>query len=254
VLRYLWHPGRPGVADGGEVGVISGEALPTGVITQPLAPTPVTDKVVALTFDDGPWPDTTQFLRVLQRAGVKATFCMIGRQVTAHPEWVRSVAGAGMTLCNHTQNHNEHLDKSSPAVAEAEIQGGADALRSVLDQAPSFYRPPGGALSPLVEDGANRAGEQVLGWSVDPHDYKRPGTGKIIATVMAQVRPGAIILLHDGGGERSQTLAALPQIIARLEAQGYTFTTPDAVTPTLVGAPAPPDHRAGPETPLGPEG
>jgi peptidoglycan-N-acetylglucosamine deacetylase len=254
VMRRLWHPGQPGVADQAIVGVITGEAIPARIVTQPSAPTPVTDKVVALTFDDGPWPDTAQFLQVLQRAGVKATFCMIGRQVAAHPDWVRAVAAAGTTLCNHTQNHNEHLDKASPAVVDAEIQGGANALARVVGQAPTLYRPPGGTLSALIEDDANRAGEQVMGWNVDPSDYKRPATAKIIATVMAQVRPGSIILLHDGGGDRSHTLAALPQIIAKLKAQGYGFTTPDAVSPTPLGTPAPPAQPAAPETPLGPGG
>jgi peptidoglycan/xylan/chitin deacetylase (PgdA/CDA1 family) len=252
VLRSLWHRGHPGVADRATVGAVSGEVVSSATTTQPSPATPVTDKVVALSFDDGPWPDTPQFLAVLEQAGIKATFCMIGRQVTAHPEWVRQVAAAGMTLCNHTQNHNIRLDKAGADVVQAEIQGGVNAQLGVVGRPPSLYRPPGGALSALIEDDANRAGEQVLGWSVDPSDYKRPGTSRIVAAVMAQVRPGAIILLHDGGGDRSQTLAALPRIIAGLEAQGYTFTTPDAVAPTPLGAASGPAGE--PQAPLGPEG
>jgi peptidoglycan-N-acetylglucosamine deacetylase len=254
VIRKLWHPGLAGVAAQATVGAISGEVVSADVAVQPSPPTPVTDKVVALTFDDGPWPDTSQFLQVLQQAGVKATFCMIGRQVVAHPDWVRAVAAAGMVLCNHTVNHNERLDKAKPEVVQAEVQGGANALFQVLGTAPRLYRPPGGALSVLIEDDAIQQGEQVIGWSVDPSDYKRPGTAKIIATVMAQVRPGGIILLHDGGGDRTQTLAALPQIIARLTAQGYHFTTPDAISPTPAATPAPTVATGEPELPLGPGG
>lgn len=247
VVRKLWHPGLAGVATQATVGAISGE-VSAQVSIEPSAPTPVTDKVVALTFDDGPSPDTPQFLQVLKQAGVKATFCMIGRQVVAHPEWVRAVAAAGMTLCNHTQNHDEHIDRAGPSLVQAEIQGGADALGRVLGKAPTFYRPPAGTLSPLIEDDAHRLGEQVLGWSVDPSDYEKPGTEKILTSVMAQVQPGAIILLHDGGGDRTQTLAALPRIIAELKAQGYSFTTPDAISPATLGMrpPAPPVLRMSP--------
>jgi peptidoglycan/xylan/chitin deacetylase (PgdA/CDA1 family) len=237
VMRKLWHPGLPGVATQAVVGSISGEVVSAQVTIQPSSPTPVTNRVVALTFDDGPWPDTSQFLQLLQRAGVRATFCMIGRQVIAHADVVRTVAIAGMTLCNHTQNHNQRLDKADPGLVQAEVQGGSDALERVLGKTPAFYRPPGGALSPSVEDEANRLGEQVLGWSVDPSDYKKPEAQKILASVMAQVRPGAIILLHDGGGDRTQTLAALPQMITALKAQGYSFTTPDAVSPTPLATP-----------------
>jgi peptidoglycan-N-acetylglucosamine deacetylase len=255
VIRRLWHPGAPGVGGHATVGTLSGEIVEADIAVQPSPPTPVTDKVVALTFDDGPWPDTPQFLQVLQQTGVKATFCMIGRQVVAHPDWVRAVAAAGMTVCNHTVNHNQHLDRAKPEVVQAEIQGGANDLVQVLGTAPKLYRPPGGALSTLIEDDAIQQGQQVMGWNVDPSDYKKPGTDKIIATVMAQVRPGSIILLHDGGGDRSQTLAALPQTIATLTAQGYSFTTPDAISPTLPGAPvAPPPLPGEPELPLGPGG
>lgn len=257
VMRQLWHPGHPGVAARAVVGVVSGEVVSGGITTAPSAPTPVTDKVVALTFDDGPWSDTLQFLQVLQQEGVTATFCMIGRQVLAHPQWVDAVVRAGMTLCNHSLSHNEHLGRAGPDVVDAELSAGANALSRVIGQQVTFYRPPGGSLSPLVEDVANRLGEQVLGWNVDPSDYRRPPAAKIVDTVMSQVRPGSIILLHDGGGDRSQTLAALPMIIDNLKAQGYTFTTPGAVSPTPLGAPAP--VPAGPDNdlslvPLGPSG
>jgi peptidoglycan/xylan/chitin deacetylase (PgdA/CDA1 family) len=236
VMRKLWHPGRPGLATEATVGAVSGEILTAQVKVKPSKPMPVTDEQVALSFDDGPWPDTPQFLMQLQEAGIKAMFCMVGRQVTARPDLVNLVAAAGMTICNHTQNHNQHLDTASPLVVDAEVHGGARALTRVLGQSPAYYRPPGGHLSNTIEDAANGLDEQVVTWSVDPADYKKPGVDKIVSTVLAQVRPGAIILLHDGGGDRSQTLAALPKIIAALKAEGYRFTTPDAVSPVPLGA------------------
>ena len=254
IERYLWHPGTPGVANA-VVGVVSGEIVSAKQTTAPSSPAAVTDKQVALTLDDGPWPDTPQFLQVLQAKGIKATFCMIGRQVLTRSAMVKDVAAAGMTICNHTQNHDEHLDRAPAPVVEAEVQGGLDALLKVLGKAPTLYRPPGGALNTTIEDVANSKGEQVIGWAVDPSDYKKPGTPAIVARVMGQVKPGSIILMHDGGGDRSQTLAALPIIIDQLKAQGYTFVTPDTVTPIPLGAPTagtPPATQ--PDTPLGPEG
>ena len=234
VLHELWHPGQAGRSAQDTRGAISGELVAAGTAAPPSSPAPVSDKVVALTFDDGPWPDTGQFLQVLQQAGITATFCMIGRQVLAHPEWANAVVAAGMTLCNHTFNHNMQLANAPADLVEAEIQSGADAIKRVTGQAPRFYRAPGGFLSPLIEDNANRLGEQVLGWNVDPSDYRRPGPPGIVDRVMVQVRSGSIILLHDGGGDRSQTLAALPVIISRLLAAGYRFTTPDAIGPVLL--------------------
>jgi peptidoglycan/xylan/chitin deacetylase (PgdA/CDA1 family) len=254
VEHYLWHPGTPGSSNA-VVGVVSGEVVSAKVTTPPSSPAAVTDKEVALTLDDGPWPDTPQFLQVLQAKGIKATFCMIGRQVPGRAAIVKQVAAAGMTICNHTLNHNEHLDRAPAPVVESEVQGGIEPQVKLLGKAPTLYRPPGGALNALIEDVANQKGEQVIGWSVDPADYKKPGTPAIVAKVMGQVKPGAIILMHDGGGDRSQTLAALPVVIDQLKGQGYTFVTPDAVSPVPLGAPAaatPPTTQ--PDTPLGPEG
>lgn len=254
IERYLFHPGMAGEQDA-VVGAISGEIVNSIPVVPPSVPAPVTDKTVALTFDDGPWPDTPQFLQVLQSKGVKATFCMIGRQIPPRADIVKQVVAAGMTLCNHTLNHNEHLDRAPVDLIKAELQGGLDQQVRLIGKAPVLYRPPGGALSPAVEDVAASLGEQVIGWSVDPGDYKKPGVPAIIGRVMAQVKPGAIILLHDGGGDRSQTLAALPAIIDQLKAQGYSFVTPDTVPPVPLGAASPPPPNTTPDTtPLGPEG
>jgi peptidoglycan/xylan/chitin deacetylase (PgdA/CDA1 family) len=144
-----------------------------------------------------------------------------------------------MTVCNHTFSHNLQLVHATSDLVDAEVRSGADALQRVTGQAPRFFRAPGGSLSQRIEYDANGLGEQVLAWDVDPSDYRRPGPPGIVARVVSQVHPGSIILLHDGGGDRSQTLAALPVIIAKLVASGYSFTTPDAIGPTPLGPPAP---------------
>jgi len=239
VERSLWHPGSPGTAVR-VIGVLSHETSTTETLVPPSAPAPVTDKVVALTFDDGPWPDTPQFVEVLVAMHVRATFCMVGRQVPARAAIVREVAAAGMTVCNHTLNHDEGLDRRSLSVIRRELQGGIDPQVAVLGRAPTLYRPPGGTLSPAIIDVAEHDGEQVIAWDLDSIDYRKPPPTVLVRRVLAEVRPGSIVLMHDGGGDRSRTLAALPAIIAGLRAQGYAFTTPDAVPPVATGAPAEP--------------
>ncbi|MCU1343905.1 MAG: polysaccharide deacetylase [Acidimicrobiia bacterium] len=230
VERTLWHPGTPGTASE-VVGQVSGELVGSTVTKPAVAATPVTDNVVALTFDDGPAADTAAFLAVLTAKDVRATFCMVGQQVLAHRDVVRQVVAAGMTLCNHTFDHNEHLSTADAATMDVDIQRGKDAQITAVGAAPLFYRAPGGNLSPDIERVALSKGEQVLGWSVDTADYRRPPAQTIVDRVLAGVKPGAIILLHDGGGDRSQTLAALPVIIDRLRAAGYAFTVPTVAPP-----------------------
>lgn len=229
VERVVWHAGTAGTRT--EVrGAVSGEVVSSTVTRPPVPATPVTDKVVALTFDDGPWPDTPDFVAVLAAKQVTATFCMIGRQVLVRPDIAKLVVAAGMTLCNHTFDHNEHLSRATPAVVDADLQRGLDAEKNVLGQVPGLYRPPGGDLSAQIEHSATARGEQVIGWSVDPSDYRRAPAQVIVDQIMTKVAPGAIILLHDGGGDRSQTLAALPVLIDQLRAAGYGFTTPAGIS------------------------
>ena len=236
----LWHPGVPGRTRL-VVGAVSGEVVATEV-DPATPPSPVTEKVVALTFDDGPWTGTTDFLHVLRDRGVRATFCMIGRQIPAMVDSVRQVAAAGMTICNHTVDHNMYLDRALPEVVRADINGGRDAISAALGHPPLFYRPPGGTLSPEIVATAQQAGEQVIHWTLDSMDYRHLSADAISDRVVSLVTPGAIVLMHDGGGDRSQTLAALPKIIDRLHALGYVFATPDGIGPAPAQPQAVPAH------------
>ncbi len=239
VLVHLWNLGTPG--EGRLlVGERSGEVVQSTPRIAPIPASRVTAKVVALTFDDGPGPFTLQILAILQAKGVKATFCMIGQQVPTRADIVRQVAAAGMAVCNHTRNHDERLNKESHDAVETQISGGAQPLIDLGLPTPQFYRPPGGALSPDIVATARKHGETVLYWKVDPADWKRPPVAAIVANVVGHVDPGAIVLLHDGGGDRANTVAALPIIIDQLHAAGYQFVLPTP-TPPNSGTPLPPE-------------
>ena len=188
-----------------------------------------TDRVVALTFDDGPDPENTpQVLALLAQYHAVATFCMIGSSATRHPELVRAVVAAGMRLCDHTVSHDMGLtDRPEPQI-EAEIVGGrADLLAAAGADVPiDYFRAPGGRWSDPMQQIAARHGMRPLAWSVDPRDWARPGVAHIVTTVQQQVQPGAVILLHDGGKGRDQTVAALGELLPWFAGQGYQFDVP----------------------------
>jgi peptidoglycan/xylan/chitin deacetylase (PgdA/CDA1 family) len=183
-------------------------------------------KGIALTIDDGPSPEyTPQVLRLLAKYKVTATFSMIGLEVAAHPGLVREVAAAGHTIANHTWSHPD-LAPLAPATVASQIDRAAGAIHHATGREPKLFRAPYGAWSPAVLDQCARAGLTPLDWSVDPRDWSRPGVLSIVANIMRNTRTGSIILEHDGGGNRSQTVAALKLVIPRLQDHGYHFTTP----------------------------
>ena len=184
---------------------------------------------VALTYDDGPAADTPAFVAELQRLGVPATFFMIGQQVQAEPAFARRVLAAGDAIGNHSWNH-ANLGGGGPAATDQIVRTNA-AIHRATGFTPCLFRPPYGSTgSDLVARARAQRMTSVL-WSVDPTDWATPGTPAIVSRVLAQTGPGAIILDHDGGGNRSQTLAALPQIVRALRARGYSFVT----VPELLG-------------------
>jgi peptidoglycan/xylan/chitin deacetylase (PgdA/CDA1 family) len=184
-------------------------------------------RTVALTFDDGPDPLwTPQVLALLRKYKAKATFCMIGERVQAHPELVKKVVSAGMRLCDHSQTHPISLAALDVGAQRAEILGARTALAKATKAGVPYFRAPGGNWSPEVAELAARKKMQPLGWTVDPRDWSRPGTPAIVASVQSGVSPGAIVLMHDGGGPREQTVAALETLLPWLVEHGYRFTFP----------------------------
>ncbi|MGW7582600.1 polysaccharide deacetylase family protein [Kitasatospora sp. NPDC054768] len=215
---------------------------PTAAPSSPAVPPPHTGagtvigstasggRTVALTFDDGPGPATGQILDLLAQYHVKATFCQIGQNAAANPAMVKRVLAAGHRLCDHSVHHPQPFAKLPHDKAVAEI---TDA-RNMIVQAGGpgtgvgWFRAPGGGFNADNEHITASLGMSSLGWSVDPRDWARPGTPAIVSAVQKQLRPGGVILMHDGGGDRSQTVAALKQLLPWLVAQGYTFDFPAA--------------------------
>jgi peptidoglycan/xylan/chitin deacetylase (PgdA/CDA1 family) len=183
-------------------------------------------KVVALTIDDGPSPVyTPQVLQILDEYGITASFSMVGENAAAYPAVTRDVAAAGHMIVNHTWDHQDLTRMTAVAVRD-EIARATDAIHAAAAAPPAMFRAPYGAWSPSVFRCCAQAGLLPLDWSVDPRDWARPGVRAIVRTVLSTTRTGSIILEHDGGGDRSQTVAALKVWLPRLLDAGYRFTTP----------------------------
>ncbi len=180
-------------------------------------------RAVAIGFDDGPAADTPAFLSMLERNHATATFFLIGRQVssTFKTTLLRELRD-GDVLGDHTYSH-PNLTLTGDTGSQLERTLGA--IRAVSGYTPCVFRPPYGAYDGAVVQSARSLGMATVLWNVDPSDYSQPGVGAIEQRVLAQVRPGSIIISHDGGGPRGQTLAAYPRIITALRARGYEIVT-----------------------------
>jgi peptidoglycan/xylan/chitin deacetylase (PgdA/CDA1 family) len=179
-------------------------------------------KVVALTFDDGPSEYTERYLDVLREKDVRATFFEIGQEMPGREDTMRRILAEGDELGDHTMNHVEY-----PGYGQ--IAGAAARIRAYTGFQPCLFRPPGGAQNQAVIDTAGSLGMKTITWDVDPRDWSLPGTSEIYSNIIDNAKPGAIILMHDGGGPRDETLAALPRIIDTLRARGYGFETVSAL-------------------------
>ncbi|WP_369216186.1 polysaccharide deacetylase family protein [Streptomyces flavofungini] len=183
---------------------------------------------INITIDDGPDPKWTPVvLDLLKEYEVKATFCMVGTQAEAHPDIVKKVVAAGHRLCDHSVSHNTAMDKQSDAYQTKQI---LDAERMITKASggvrPMYYRAPGGAFTPHSRKLAASRGMRPLGWNVDTKDFERPGTDAIVATVERELPNGPTLLFHDAGGDRTQTVEALRQLLPELKEQGYTYGFP----------------------------
>jgi peptidoglycan/xylan/chitin deacetylase (PgdA/CDA1 family) len=172
---------------------------------------------VALTFDDGPFAYTGQVLDLLAQYHIKATFCVIGKQVPGNAELIRRIVAEGHTLCNHTWTHDLTLRLRSTEQIRAEMQRTNDAIHAIVPDVPvKYFREPGGAWGANTVSMATSLGMTSIHWAVDPTDWKRPPPQAIINNVLGHTGPGSIVLMHDGGGERSNTIVALRTILPNL--------------------------------------
>ena len=178
---------------------------------------------VALTIDDGPHPTwTPKVLDLLAENGVEATFSLVGEQVQAHPKLVRRIAREGHGLCNHSMTHPQPFGALSTAAIRRQIVDAQSAISDAAGEEPELFRSPGGNWAEPVLDVADELGLRPVGWSVDPRDWELPGADAIESTLL-QAKAGDILLCHDGGGDRAQTLTALGAVLPALREEGLRF-------------------------------
>lgn len=180
-------------------------------------------KMIALTFDDGPAADTPQFLDKLRHLKIPATFFVIGQQVGAHSSALKRMLREGHEIGNHTWSHADI--SAGGGAARSQIVDTNHAVERATGFRPCLLRPPGGSTSGALVSLARSEHMTSVLWSVDPGDWRNPGTDSIIQNVRANTHGGSIILEHDGGGPRGQTLAALPKYVKTLKSRGYRFVT-----------------------------
>ncbi|MEH1768617.1 polysaccharide deacetylase family protein [Nostoc sp.] len=186
----------------------------------------VNEKVIALTFDDGPGPkNTTQILEILKKNDIKATFFMIGEMVKYFPQIAKQVAADGHVIGNHTWHH--WYRRMDVATAASEIDRTAEIIYKTTGEKTTLFRPPGGFLNNGLAEYAKNEKYAVMMWSEESGDAERrsPQVPMLIKNVLKYAKPGAIVLMHDGGGNRSKSVKALPEMIAGLKSQGYRFVT-----------------------------
>jgi peptidoglycan/xylan/chitin deacetylase (PgdA/CDA1 family) len=186
---------------------------------------PASGRRVALTFDDGPNPpDTTGLLDVLAREGVRAVFFLVGAQVEAHPDVVRRIVDEGHVLGNHSFHHDD-LSDWTPEAVRADLERTLAAIRTAVPSVPvPFFRAPFGRWGATVAV-ARELGMRSVSWSLSVEDWVPPGVDELVRRLGA-VQPGGIVLLHDGGGDRSQTVEAVATLVPRLRDEGWELTVP----------------------------
>ncbi|MGI8824172.1 MAG: polysaccharide deacetylase family protein [Chloroflexota bacterium] len=189
------------------------------------------DHVIALTFDDGPSPYTWAILSLLRAHHASATFFVVGMHVVTYPKIVKAEVTAGDLLGNHTYTHVD-LAWLPEDEAIAQLQATQRVVRAETGTTPLWFRPPFDAVDARVVTLAARLGLRTVTWSVDPRDWSEPGVAAIVQRVLVSVRPGSIVLFHDGGGYRAQTVAAVSVLLPILKQRGYRFVTLNTLFPS----------------------
>ena len=223
----------------GEISGITAEQVlqePSHIVRRNVSPQVGDDKVIALTFDDGPWSDqTSAVLDVLAQHGAKATFFTVGNRIEMGngAELMKRAASEGHQICSHSYDHasgsgqSVNLGYMTPEEQVAEVQKGLSAIEAATGTPASrVFRTPGGNFGPEVVSSIGPHITSEIGWNIDSGDWRKPGPAAI-ASEIENAWSGAVVLLHDGGGERSQTVEALKTALPRMKEQGYRFITMD---------------------------
>jgi peptidoglycan/xylan/chitin deacetylase (PgdA/CDA1 family) len=199
------------------------------------------EKIVALTFDDGPnEPYTSEVLDILASYNIKATFFVIGENVELYPETARRIVTEGHVLANHSYSHN--ANHALTDYGSKDLKLAQTTISSIVGVSPHLYRPPHGKKSPWELETVKEEGLIEVTWSVSTHELNTKSAALVAERIVRETRPGEIILLHDGYGtdhncaksDKSLTVQALPLIIQRLQAEGFEFVT----VPVLLNVPA----------------
>lgn len=170
---------------------------------------------------------TVQVLSLLRRYKAPAVFCVIGDNASAYPELVQRETASGHRLCDHSRDHDLRMRRKGAGYDRAEVlEGLREVRRASGDADVRFYRQPGGLWDRTVVGALYGAGLNPLRWTDDPRDWSRPGVVAVAQRVLLRLRPGAVVLLHDGGGDRTDTVAALGWLLPHLTAAGWHFVLP----------------------------
>ena len=183
------------------------------------------EKVIALTFDDGPHKKyTPEILDLLSKYDAKATFFIVGENAEKYPELALRIHDENHELAIHTYTHPFKTNVSNLI---KEIKQTHATIYGITGYSPVLFRPVEGQYTDAMIDAINKEGYKVVMWSwhLDTFDWKSPGEKKIINTVLKGAKPGSVVLFHDGGGNRDQTVRALKKVLPELEQQGYKFVT-----------------------------
>jgi polysaccharide deacetylase family sporulation protein PdaB len=189
---------------------------------------PLEEKIIALTFDDGPDPsDTPAILDLLKQFDAKATFFVVGKKVEMYPELAKREIMEGHEIANHTYSHSYFNERMPEEKIQNEILKAEQIILKTTGQKPNLFRPPGGYYSENVVLAAKKSGYLVVMWSwhQDSKDWNTPGVNKIVKSVLKKTQNGDIILLHDYVEGKTQTIDALKQILPKLKERGFRFVT-----------------------------
>jgi len=230
-FRHVVSAGQVGISKK-KVGMRSGIELEAVEVTAPL-PVEVVfsaypedgSPVIALTFDDGPHPvHTPALLDALAAEGVKATFFVTGVEVNRHPELARRIVDEGHQIANHSFGHRDYRGLSY-SDKRLDFERAQDAIENASGVRPGWVRPPYGQWNASTMSLFGALDVRMANWNLDPVDWRRPGASTIADRVIERAKPGSVVLMHDGGGNREQTVMATRSIIQALRAQGYQFLT-----------------------------
>jgi peptidoglycan-N-acetylglucosamine deacetylase len=235
-LHFYVNSGQDGLEET-HTGVISGKTVAgdtlTAMIPQTFENVTVSptngQKVIALTFNDGPSTYTQQILDVLAKYSAKATFFEIGSSVEQYPEISKAVVAAGNQIASQSYSNAsaDYLNKLSDDAVRTQLSKAQQAIANATGITTTVIRPPGGNLSGNNIIAAGSLLTAAVGWDIDTDDWEKPGVNAIVSAATTGLKSGDIILLHDGGGDRTQTVTALDQICSTLVSEGYTFVTVD---------------------------